>query len=61
MQESAEGDTSVTSQLADVFNLMRPADGGRPTLTAADWGSVSAEEMAARMKVPRFQGLGMQD
>jgi hypothetical protein len=51
---------SVTAQLADVFNLMRPADGGRLTLTAADWGAMSAEEMAARMKVPWFQGVKSQ-
>ena len=51
VQEPAEDDASVTTQLADVFNLMRPADSGRPTLTAADWGGVSAEDMATRMKV----------
>jgi hypothetical protein len=59
VQEAAEDDTSVTAQLADVFNLMRPADSGRPTLTAADWGGVSAEEMATRMKVSLVQGSGI--
>lgn len=54
-QESVRDGAGVTAQLADVFNSMRPAGGGRPMLTAADWGGMSAEEMAARMKVAIFR------
>jgi hypothetical protein len=52
LQESAEDGASVSAQLAEVFYLMRPADGGWLTpVTAADVGSVIAEEMAAWLKV----------